>query len=181
MKPFNFFKINKLQFQKRQIKLSFFSLPSIFILDNNNATNSLAIESKLFASSNDSVNDIIIVDITSPLSEIMESAYKSAERRNVYGENPEQAIIDKLYEEVGELEDALYCNNYKHFPGNQPKDNEKFKAMFEEHIKDTVQAELIDIILVSFCALQKLGIEPELAGMYIDAQLRYNSMRALYE
>ena len=110
------------------------------------------------------------------IKEIAEHAYNTAEMHGHYGNNPEQAIIDKLEEEVGELDNAFYCNDFKPFP-MLPKDNDKFKQVYEEYIKDTVPGELCDIIVTACAAAKKYEIHLEL---FIPAVLRYNKLRTYH-
>ena len=107
------------------------------------------------------------------IKEIAEHANKTARMHGKYGDDPERAIVEKLLEEIDELETAIYGQNYGHYPMDS-KDNDKFKASFEEHTKDTVGAELADIIITALAGAVELGIPIELN---IERGLRYNRLR----
>ena len=107
------------------------------------------------------------------IKEIAEHANKTARMHNHYGSDPERAIVDKLLEEIDELETAIYGQNYGHYPMDS-KDNDKFKDAFEEYTKNTVGAELADIIITALAGAIELGIPIELN---IERGLRYNRLR----
>jgi len=111
------------------------------------------------------------------IQEIAERAHKNAVNRGFYNDDAETAIKDKLIEEVDELEQALYCNDYREFP-KLAKDNEKFRVAFEMYIKDSVGGEIADIIITALAASVELGIPIE---DYLSACLRHNEIRKYHD
>ena len=107
------------------------------------------------------------------IKEIAEQAYKTAEANGKYGEDPERAIVEKLLEEIDELETAIYSQNYGHYI-NKIEDDNEFIVAFETYRKDTVPQELIDIVITALAGCKKLGCIPEID---IENGLRYNRLR----
>lgn len=108
------------------------------------------------------------------ITEIATTAHENASNRGFYGKDPEQAIKDKLDEELDELKTAMYCKDYKPFPNIRSMNDEEFVFAFERFIKDTVGGEFADIIITALSGSKELGIPIEL---YIESVLRHNSLR----
>ena len=111
------------------------------------------------------------------IKEIAEQANKTARMHGHYGDDAERAIVEKLLEEIDELETAIYSQNYGSYPA-ESKDNDKFKASFEEYTKNSIGAELSDIIITALAGAVELGIPIELN---IERGLRYNRLRKYNE
>lgn len=110
------------------------------------------------------------------ITEIANRGSANNDRRGVWGQNTERDLMEKLNEEIDELETAIYCNEYKSF-SHMPDDDDQFVQAFENQIKDTVGGELANIIIVACSGAKKHGIEGELLSMFISACLRYDSLR----
>ena len=109
------------------------------------------------------------------LEKTIERAHKNAVKRDAYGKNPKDAIMDKLNEEVSEFEYAL-IKDFKADPwkylGEMMLENNK--EIFEKYMKDTYADELADIVIVCLAASKELGIN---LRFHIDEKIDYNEVR----
>jgi phosphomannomutase len=108
------------------------------------------------------------------IKQIATAGHNNAVKNGFYFNDSEQAIKDKLDEEIEELKTAIYCKDYKSFPNIKGVDDDSFIFMFERFIKNTVGGELSDIIITALSGAVELGIPIEL---FIEAGIRYNSLR----
>lgn len=108
------------------------------------------------------------------ITELATTAHDNASNRGFYRTDPEQAIQDKLDEELDELKTAMYCKDYKPFPDIRRLNDEEFVFAFERFIKDTVGGEYADLIITALGGATEQGIPIEL---FIKAGLRYNKLR----
>ena len=108
------------------------------------------------------------------IKEVAQAGHDNAVKRGFYFQDSEQAIKDKLDEEIEELKTAIYCKDYKPFPDIKRLDDEAFQFAFQRYIKDTVGAELADIIITALSGAVELGIPIEL---FIEAVQRNNELR----
>jgi hypothetical protein len=102
-------------------------------------------------------------------------AYENADKRKVYGDNPEREIIQKLKEEVLEFQAACAadCNSsIMGFMGQQMLNNKK--DAFELGVKNSKGDELADIIITALAAAVKLDIP---IINHIELKNWYNSVR----
>jgi len=108
------------------------------------------------------------------IKEIAQQGHANATKHGLYYQDSEQAIKDKLDEEIEELKTALYCKDYKPFPNIKNMDDELFQFTFQRFIKNSVGAELADIIITALSGSVELGIPIEL---FIEAVQRNNALR----
>lgn len=102
------------------------------------------------------------------INEISHRGHKHADRHGFYFHDSEMAIIDKLREEVDELEAGFICqltSDIKAF---------NFTKLFEARIKNSIGDELADIVITALSAAVELGIDIE---DHIKAKLTYNEGR----
>lgn len=93
------------------------------------------------------------------------------------GYTPRINILQKLKEETLEFQTAIrnkYCSDITIFNKAKFPDNNRWKELFEQEIKDTEGDELADIVIVCLAASKKLGID---LHKHIEAKLRYNEVR----
>lgn len=108
---------------------------------------------------------------------MIDSAYETAIKRDVYGPIPSKDISQKLKEEVLELDDSFLENrisDINEFKKIGISDIETFKDLFEKLIKDSQGDELADIVIVCLAASKKLNINLQ---KHIEAKLKYNEVR----
>lgn len=106
-----------------------------------------------------------------------ETAHENAIKRDVYGHNPELAIIQKLKEEVLELQEAFLKNRKAElwlYHGERMVDNSI--DVFERFVKNSIEDELADIIIVCLAASKELGID---ISSHIQLKNSYNKKRSI--
>jgi len=107
---------------------------------------------------------------------LSESAHKNALRRIKYSDDPMQDIIDKLKEELSELEKAHKENkhaDYWSYLGEMMVEEDNRESI-QNHIKDTQEDELCDIVLVCMAGMIQLGMSPDFA---LGIKDEYNGVR----
>lgn len=111
------------------------------------------------------------------INETAHRGHKHATKHGFYFDDAEMAIVDKLREEVDELESGFICNlksDTQAFIDATEAYPDTFKTIFEAKIKNTIGDELADIIITALSGAVELGIDIE---KHIDSKLCYNELR----
>lgn len=111
------------------------------------------------------------------INEAAHRGHKHADRHGFYFDDSEAAIIDKLREEVDELETGFICkltSDIKAFDDADTFSDKEWMARFESEIKNTQGDELADIVITALSSAVELGIDIE---RHIKNKLIYNEWR----